>query len=627
MTASTVCGGPRQDRAPQVLRQSAYLTGNYLDMGFDFAIIGAGLTATAMLRQLVNRAREKIICGSLDPSKIQVQVFEKQDVFGPGFPHCDTNVMPFHITNMCAGDMGIVFGSPGDFQHWVAMNRSRLIERFQCLQDSVAGPDSTPNQCNHYPRAVMGEYLKTRFQQAVRKARRLGLKVNLYPRSEVVDLREEGDKAYLVVKSLVSGKSYSRIADCVLLATGHWREEAEPGNYFPSPWPAKELLRRIPEGANVAVIGTSLSAIEVVLTLTSDGKFIRTDSDRLVYEPSHNPRKIVLYSRRGLLPKVRGKTGGHRNRILTRENVERLVIESRRRLTLEAIFQLLNAELEVAYGRPIDWEDILSPKDSPRDLLRRYLKDSRDGDGPGGEIIWQTVLHQAFPMVRELYLMLNIQDRKRFDLDYSTIFFTHAATQPSINAEKLLALMNSGVVEVHRLGENYRFVKNDANESFEFIYWDNQGKTRRDVYRYVVNARGQERSIQTDPSSLARNLLGNGIVQIEEFQHVDHARDRDSKVARDPQPEFCTYKTGSIWIDPKTHQIMRMGLDGKTTRSNTIRAVGAMTRGQIIDASMAYGIVRSTAKIAEDLVRDLSKMNNSECAESGWGSNDRKTEL
>ena len=115
----------------------------------------------------------------------------------------------------------------------------------------------------------MGEYLKTRFQQAVRKARRLGLKVNLYPRSEVVDLREEGDKAYLVVKSLVSGKSYSR---------------------------------------------------------------------------------------------------------------------------------MLNAELEVAYGRPIDWEDILSPKDSPRDLLRRYLKDSRDGDGPGGEIIWQTVLHQAFPI-------------------------------------------------------------------------------------------------------------------------------------------------------------------------------------------------------------------------------------
>ena len=61
-------------------------------MGFDFAIIGAGLTATAMLRQLVDRAREKIICGSLDPCKIRVQVFEKQDVFGPGFPHIVTEM-------------------------------------------------------------------------------------------------------------------------------------------------------------------------------------------------------------------------------------------------------------------------------------------------------------------------------------------------------------------------------------------------------------------------------------------------------------------------------------------------------------------------------------------------------
>lgn len=63
-----------------------------------------------------------------------------------------------------------------------------------------------------------------------------------------------------------------------------------------------------------------------------------------------------------------------------------------------------------------------------------------------------------------------------------------------------------------------------------------------------------------------------------------------------------TYKTGSIWIDPETHQIIQIGPDSTVTRSSFIYAVGAMTRGQIIDASMARGIVQATSRIAEDLI-------------------------
>ena len=61
-------------------------------------------------------------------------------------------------------------------------------------------------------------------------------------------------------------------------------------------------------------------------------------------------------------------------------------------------------------------------------------------------------------------------------------------------------------------------------------------------------------------------------------------------------------KTGSIWIDPGSHKIMKMGSDNTITPSNAIYAVGAMTRGQIIDASMARSIVQSTARIAKDII-------------------------
>ena len=572
-------------------------------MEFNFAIIGGGLTATAMLCQLVNRVQEKAVKGHLDPSNIGIQVYEKQEFFGPGFPHCDKFVLPFHITNMCAADMGILKGNPGDFQDWVFNNSNSLQKHFSSWRDSSFEPIGVRQECNHYPRAVMGEYLKTRFQEFVQSAQEAGLAIKLYPLSEVVDLKQQGNRISLRIKDLSSEKLFSNDADRVLLASGHWFEETDQDGYFTSPWPARKLLREIPLNAKVAIIGTSLSAIETLLTLTADGNFVRSDSGELSYRPSAHSRKFFLYSRRGLLPKVRGKMGQHRNRFFNRENLNRLLSEHRGRLTLDSIFKLLNTELETAYGQPIDWEEIVNPTGKPVDLLQRHLDDAVNGDGPNGELIWQTILHQSFDMVREIYLNLTLEDRKRFDDNYTSVFFTHAATQPAFNAEKLLALMKAGMVEVLKLGKAYQLVKNEGNDYYEFSYRDNRGNLKRDVYRYVVNASGQAKTLETNPSALVRNLLRRGTVQIKEYRPADRGHD----ITADPAIAGETYKTGSIWIDPETHQIMQIGPDSTVTRSSFIYAVGAMTRGQIIDASMARGIVQATARIADDVVDHLMR--------------------
>jgi uncharacterized NAD(P)/FAD-binding protein YdhS len=300
--------------------------------------------------------------------------------------------------------------------------------------------------------------------------------------------------------------------------------------------------------------------------------------------------------------------GKYRNRFLTREKLESLIVENQGFLTLEAVFQLLNSELEAAYGHAMNWKAVVRPTRPPAELLQQYLEDAIHGDGPDGELIWQTVLHQSFDMAREIYLRLSLEDRERFDKTYTSIFFTHAATQPAINAEKILALMKSGLVEVFNLGRDYQFVKNDTKDGYEFIYTDSSGKTKRDAYRYVVNARGQAKSIQTDPAPLTKNLLKRGMVQIEEAQSVQQGNIQSHRSVNQPKTKLHTYKTGSMWIDPKTHQTMRR-VSGKTTaQSNAIYAVGAMTRGQIIDASMAQGIVQSTARIANRLVDDLKQI-------------------
>ena len=107
----------------------------------------------------------------------------------------------------------------------------------------------------------------------------------------------------------------------------------------------------------------------------------------------------------------------------------------------------------------------------------------------------------------------------------------------------------------------------------------------------------------------------SGIVQIEEIRPVDQT----NHSGQDDAFELETagrYKTGSIWIDPETHQIIQLGPGKEITKSSDLYAVGAMTRGQIIDASMARGIVKATSRIADDLVHYLTRIYRGEIAET-----------
>ncbi|MEJ2025437.1 MAG: FAD/NAD(P)-binding protein, partial [Deltaproteobacteria bacterium] len=173
-------------------------------MYFEFAIIGGGLTSTSMLSQLVTKVRDRAANGHLNPSKIAVLIFEKQNVFGPGFPHNERFALPFHVTNMCAFDMGVLDGKPDDFQNWVTCHSKQLRSRFPWFPGPSSQSRSAPDGCNHYPRATMGEYLKATFEESVRTARNLGLRVSLYPAAEVVNLLPAEKRVHLTVRDLAS---------------------------------------------------------------------------------------------------------------------------------------------------------------------------------------------------------------------------------------------------------------------------------------------------------------------------------------------------------------------------------------------------------------------------------------
>lgn len=561
-------------------------------VSYRFAIIGGGLTATSMICQLVDELQCRGKTGTRLGSLLAVEIFEKDLVVGPGFPHNPLNVKPFHITNMCAKDMTVRMSRPDEFQRWVTEHADHLTRPLSPSDNDDSVHPVGEAHCMHYPREIMGEYLKSQFDDAVARGKKLGISIRVRNQCEVIDIWERGAQVFLItatdqLKEMEVGPFHG-----ALLATGHWSESRQIENYFSSPWPAERLCAAIPPGAEVGVIGSSLSAIETALTLTADGQFHRLESGALTYIKPEAPRTLTLFSRRGLVPQVRGRIGSRPNRYFTCARFQEIIESHQGRVTLGEIFDLLDRELAVAYGEAVDWQQVIAPGGAPAQLLRESIDRALKGDGAEGELVWQTVLVHIFPLVRELYLALSEKERQRFDREYNTLFFMHAATQPAINGEKLLALMEAGVVDVIKLGKGYRFVHNESPHQFELHYETPDAKQRCATFTYCVDARGQPRSLHADSSDLTRNLIKRGFVQLEPG---------NSEPGRSAMG-------GSLLIDPLTHRIVRTKSEEDVKSDFDLFAVGAMTRGQIIDASMALGLARSTETVSKLVIEKLSDL-------------------
>jgi len=523
-----------------------------------------------------------------------IAVYEKGDHFGPGLPHNEQNVLPLHITNMCAQDMSVRADKPGEFHYWLLENVVSATQRSADRCSSVSTSDRY-EQCCHYPRAMMGEYLKCQFAEAVSTAEILGVSVERYPNSEVVDLYPGDECLYLIVDSIKepSAKRKHR-ADAVLLATGHWFEKSPRETYFSSPWPAAKLLDAIPQSAAVAVMGSSLSAIETALTLSSEGQFLRKPSGELSFQPSHPSRKLTLYSRRGLLPRVRGRRGRRRNTYLTCKKISDLIEAHPYSIEISMIFDVFKREISAAYDTAVNWQNAMQPFNNAEQLLRHDIMIAKGGDDHDGEMIWQTVLAEILPMARAIYLNLAPSERKRFDEEYTTTFFMHVATQPLENAEKLLALIEAGVVAIVRLGDDYHFEYDERACEYLINYKDASGKNHHDRFNYVVNATGQPRSIRSDPSPLTQNLIRRLMPQ--SGQNGETYPDHRSNALHE-----------SLKIDPESHLVVIPAADDNASIGLPVFAVGPMVRGQIIDTSMAYGLSRSTSQVADRLLKILAE--------------------
>ncbi len=324
-----------------------------------------------------------------------------------------------------------------------------------------------------YPRVVLGEYLQSQFRQLIETGLANGHTVDVKARHRVVDIRLQTDDIRLTV-DMPDGERKDYGFDHVVMATGHnWPETTEirPG-YFMSPWPAP-MLKRI-EACPVGILGTSLSAIDALITVaTAHGVFYLDAGGLLAYQGSAGSEgfQATLMSRKGLLPEADFYCEYPYTplRFCTQEAVDALIARGSANL-LDDVFALFKREIVACdpdYAAHIglaglEVETFAQAYFAAREAADPFvwaaanLAEAEQNKNTRTTVQWRYAILRMHEVIARAVPYLDEEDLGRFHKKFKTVFVDDYATVPHQSIQRLLALRRAGKLEILKLGNDYR---------------------------------------------------------------------------------------------------------------------------------------------------------------------------
>lgn len=219
---------------------------------FDVAIVGAGASGTLTALQLLRRA----------PAGFRLAWIERGSRFGPGLAYGTR--CPRHLLNVPASGMSAFDGEPLHFARWLGEGQEDVFA----------------------PRARFGAYLEETLAQ---EARRSSARLERLQDTVVGHAMAHGRvRLHLASGAPVDAKE-------AVLALGNPPpsdvpgvpgERSSPERYLAQPW-TEGALQALPKDAPVLLLGTGLTAVDVLLALREGG----------------HEGTVLALSRRGLLPR------------------------------------------------------------------------------------------------------------------------------------------------------------------------------------------------------------------------------------------------------------------------------------------------------------------------------------
>ena len=212
------------------------------------AILGGGLAGVSVAMQLIKQA----------DTALSLQIFDQTGQFGRGVAYQPRQVA--HLLNVAAGKMSLDPALPADFLHWLQQ------------QAQFAGDEPAVLAQAYLPRAVFGDYVAQRWQEALALAEQKGLQVSL--RKVKVTALDLTDQTATRIHSEGQWHSYHQL----VLACGnelprHPAGFAELTNhpaYVHNPW-SDAWLHKLKPDSQVVILGNGLTMVDTLLSLRAAG--------------------------------------------------------------------------------------------------------------------------------------------------------------------------------------------------------------------------------------------------------------------------------------------------------------------------------------------------------------------
>ncbi|CAN5391636.1 hypothetical protein BH09PSE5_BH09PSE5_49180 [soil metagenome] len=441
------------------------------------AIIGGGSVATSALLQL-DIELDRTGGAHTDQGLNQILIFEPRNSVGAGAAYeRDT---PSNLLNTRASVMSPIYGQPGHFLEWLHANADSWRSLY---------PELVIEAGVFLPRALFGIYLESCYQASVASFALKGVTVT-HVREMVCSVKAV-DAGYTVLAG-----SCEWAANAVLLAIGNhdcasWAALRDSPGYFASPYPCRELTRRIRQHESVCILGTSLSAVDAALALADAG----------------HRGKVLMVSRNGRLPSVRANAVCNVTpQRLTRAAIAQIAAECEGHIPLDRVFELLLAELASASSdTDFSIDDILMSDDGPQRYLDRELAAAMDGDRA-----WQKIIYEMNSSVDLIWHCLSAADKARFDAEFKSRWLSYRVSFPSQNARRLQSLLHRDQVTVHK---GFESVDIDPVSGKFLISVSDPARAffARFQIDHLVNAAGSTSHVGRIEAPVVRDMLDSGL--------------------------------------------------------------------------------------------------------------------
>jgi uncharacterized NAD(P)/FAD-binding protein YdhS len=471
-----------------------------MSSAISIALIGGGASAVCLIDALAQRETPP---GSLT-------VFEPSPHLWRGRAYqVDT---PTLRVNAVPDDMSVRHGDARHFERWL-LTRDRILS----LPEGMAGLDPRAG-ARFAPRTEYGEYLEQSAHAALAKLRLRGWRIDLV--SEGVTSANHAVGRVM----LRTGTGQVRAFDYAVLCVGGDSPKDIYGlngaeGFVGDPYPVMRKLQDVGPDQHVAVIGSGLTAVDIILSLSARG---------------HRGR-ISLLSRRGILPGVRQRPAEFELKHVTPARMTQL---SRRQTSVRVkeIAELIGAEFDEAGA---DLQGVLDEitgayREQPLERLRRQLAAVDSSD------LGLRILQRAVPdSGPDVWPLLAERDKVELLRTHYRTIMSLCCPMPPGSAAELIRLADDGRLVVHSGLQN---VSARPNGGFRVETGEN-GDFTADVVVNAVNA--SEGKIPTDAASLVNSLTRNRLADRHPHGGLHIARGT-SRLAVDGRPEPHWYALGNI---------------------------------------------------------------------------------